>query len=191
MELKHIGSGGIIREWVRFVRPETIWIGNHVMIDDFVLLSGGRDKLTEIGNYIHIACFSSIQGGEGVTMKDFTGLSPGCRLFSDSNDLVNDVLLNPTLPIELRPYKAGRITLERFVTLGANSIVMPGVTIGEGATVGACSFVNKDLEPWTVNAGIPARPIKDRNKERCMQQYEQFWHSLNEADRETLSPMVD
>lgn len=191
MKFKHIGEDVIIREWVRFVRPETIWIGSHVMIDDSVLLSGGRSNLTKIGNYIHIACFSSIQGGEGVTMRDFTGLSPGCRLFSDSNDLVNDNLLNPTIPAEFRQFKSGHITLERFVTLGANCVVMPGVTIGEGATVGACSFVNKDLERWTVNVGIPAKPIKDRNIEEAMSQYKKFIDSLKEADNRSHSPEVD
>jgi dTDP-4-amino-4,6-dideoxy-D-glucose acyltransferase len=87
--LKHVGENTIIREWVRFVRPENIHLGNHVMIDDFVLLSGGREELTEIGNYVHIACFSSIIGSGGVTMKDFSGLSPGCRLFDETDDYVD------------------------------------------------------------------------------------------------------
>jgi len=78
---RHIGKDVVIREWVRFVRPENIWIGDHVLIDDFVLIAGGRGELTKIGNHVHIACFCSIIGGGGVTFEDFSGLSPGCRLF--------------------------------------------------------------------------------------------------------------
>jgi galactoside O-acetyltransferase len=171
-QLKHIGKDVIIRRWVRFVRPEHIHIGDHVMIDDFVLLSGGRDELTEIGNYVHVACFSSIIGSGGVTMKDFSGLSPGCRLFSETDDYVDGGLINPTVPLEFRRPRVGRITLERFVTLGANCVVLPGVTLGEGATVGACSLVTGDLEPWTVNVGIPAKPIKKRNRDEVVRRAE-------------------
>jgi acetyltransferase-like isoleucine patch superfamily enzyme len=43
-----------------------------------------------------------------------------------------------------------------------NSVVMPGVTVGEGAVVGACSFVNRDVAPYKIAAGVPARVIKER-----------------------------
>ena len=174
MQFNHIGKDVLIREWVRFGRPEHIWIGNHVRIDDFVLLAGGLEELTRIGNYVHIASFCNVQGGGGVTMQDFTGIAPGCRLFSDTADYVNGGLMGPTIPLEFHNDRAGHIVLERFVVLGANCVVMPGVTIGEGATVGACSFINRDLAPWTVNVGIPARPIKKRNKEGVLQRAEEL-----------------
>jgi acetyltransferase-like isoleucine patch superfamily enzyme len=169
---RHVGKDVVIREWVRFVRPDNIHIGNHVMIDDFVLLSGGREELTEIGDYVHIACFSSIIGSAGVTMRDFSGLSPGCRLFSETDDYVDGGLINPTVPLKFRRPRLGRITLEKYVTLGADCVVLPGVTLGEGATVGACSLVTGDLEPWTVNIGIPAKPIKKRNREEVLRRAE-------------------
>jgi len=174
VQLKSIGKDVIIREWVRFVRPENISIGNYVMIDDFVLVSGGRPELTDIRSHVHIACFSSIIGSGGVTMEDFSGLSPGCRLFSETDDYVDGGLINPTVPVEFRNPRIGRIILGRFVTLGGNCVVLPGVTIGEGATVGAGSLVTKDLEPWTVNIGAPAKPIKMRNKEEVLRRFRMF-----------------
>lgn len=173
-QIKHIGNDVTIREYVVFVRPENIFIANHVMIDSFTVLAGGYDVLTEIGNYVHIACFSSIDGRGGVTMRDFSGISAGCRLFTSDDDYVNGALINPTVPPELRNVRIAHITLERFATLGANCVVLPGVTIGEGAVVGACSLVKEDLEPWTVNAGVPATQIKRRNRERVLQRFERL-----------------
>ena len=171
--MRHLGDGVVIREWVRFVRPENISIGNHVMIDDFVLLAGGRDQCTEIGNYVHIACFSSLSGSGGITMKDYSILAPGCRIFSESDDYVDGGLIGPMIPPALRNARIERVTLERFVCLGANCVVLPGVTIGEGATVGACSLVTADIEPWTVNVGIPAKPMKMRNRDEVLRRAEQ------------------
>jgi nucleoside-diphosphate-sugar epimerase len=51
----------------------------------------------------------------------------------------------------------------------ANCVVHPGVVIGEGAAVGSCTLVTRDLEPWRVYVGVPARPIGDRPRERIIQ----------------------
>jgi putative colanic acid biosynthesis acetyltransferase WcaF len=60
------------------------------------------------------------------------------------------------------PLLVGNIVIGRDVFIGARAFVMPGITIGEGAAVGACAVVTKDVEPWTVVAGNPARVIKKR-----------------------------
>ena len=59
----------------------------------------------------------------------------------------------------------GKIKLEKYVQLGANTVVMPNVTIKEGAVSGSMSLINKDLEPWTINVGVPCKKIKERSKE--------------------------
>ena len=53
-----------------------------------------------------------------------------------------------------------KVVIGKGVYLGANVTIMPGVTIGEGAVIGACALVNKDIPPYTVAVGVPARPIK-------------------------------
>jgi len=171
-KVAQIGRDVIIREWVVLVRPENIAIGNHVMIDSFVVLAGGRDHLTEISDHVHIGSFTNIDGGGGTTIKDFVGISSGCRFFSSNDDYIDGGLSNPTVPLEFRNVKTAHITLERFVLLGANVVILPGVTIGEGATVGACSVVKNDLLPWTVNAGIPARAMKRRNRNEVIRRFD-------------------
>ena len=61
-----------------------------------------------------------------------------------------------------RPLITKPIVIGDGVWIGAGAFIGPGVTIGEGAVVGACAVVTKDVEPWTVVAGNPARFIKKR-----------------------------
>ena len=57
----------------------------------------------------------------------------------------------------------GPIKLCRWRRVGANSTVRPGVTIGEGAIVGAGSVVTEDIPPWTIAGGVPAKVIRKRS----------------------------
>ncbi len=57
------------------------------------------------------------------------------------------------------------VTLKRHVIIGANSVILPNLTIGEGTSVGALSLVTKDLDPWGIYAGIPVRRLKDRKRD--------------------------
>lgn len=73
-------------------------------------------------------------------------------------------LCNGTHDLEdpAQPLMVGNMVIGRDVFIGARGFVMPGVQIGEGAVVGACAVVTKDVEPWTVVAGNPARVVKKR-----------------------------
>ena len=61
-------------------------------------------------------------------------------------------------------FAMGGVIIKDDAYIGANCVIMPGVTIGEGALIGAGSFVNKDVEPWSIYVGTPARKIRDRQK---------------------------
>jgi len=175
VELRCLGDDVVIREWARLVRPENIWIGSHTWIDDFVLLAGGRgENITRLGDYVHIGAFSSILGSPGSTLEDFVCLAPGCRLFSTSEDYLGRGLIGSCIPEEYRRFDSAPIVLRRFVAIGTNSVIMPGVTIGEGASVGACSFVVGDIEPWTVNAGVPTRVLGQRRRSDILRYAEEI-----------------
>jgi len=60
------------------------------------------------------------------------------------------------------PLVTGKITLEEDAFLGARAFVMPGITIGKGTVIGACSVVTKNVPDWTIAAGNPCRPIGRR-----------------------------
>ena len=62
----------------------------------------------------------------------------------------------------IREYRTGMVVIGREVMLGANSTVLPGVIIGDGAVVGAGSLVNRDIPPGALVAGVPARVIREK-----------------------------
>lgn len=80
------------------------------------------------------------------------------------DDFSGDYLIGPINPEGLTNVTGGKIIIKQFAQIGAGSIVFPSITIGEGGVIGAMSLVKKDIAPWTINAGIPTRFIKDRNK---------------------------
>ena len=157
------GDNVIIRPTVRIVRPERMHIGSHVMIDDFVFL-GAHEELV-IGNHVHVGCHTAFIGGGWCYVSDFFGLSSGVRVLSGSDDFLGGGLTNPTVPADLRRVHRGRVWFGAHGGLGANSVVFPDVAIGEGSTVAAGSVVSRNLEPWYVWAGNPARRVKPRPSE--------------------------
>lgn len=145
------------------VSPETVSIGDSVIIDDFVFLVGGVE--TRIGSFVHLASFSSYLGGGRLEVGDFAGVSSGTRVYTGTDDFHGGSLTGPTIPAEFRKPVRSFVRIGKFAVVGANSVVLPGVTIGEGCTIGALSLVNRDCEPWTIYAGSPARPVKARRRD--------------------------
>lgn len=84
-------------------------------------------------------------------------VSAGAFLCTASHDISSTRFELVTKPIELKD----------GAWCSSNALVLPGVTIGEGAVVGAGAVVTKDVEPWTVVAGNPARFVKKRELREC------------------------
>jgi len=73
------------------------------------------------------------------------------------------------VPPPFRQPKRSFLHVGKYVSIGANAVVFPGVTLGEGCAIGALALVNRDCEPWTIYVGSPARPLKARRKERILE----------------------
>lgn len=159
IQFKAIGTDVQISRKSSIYSPELISIGNHVRIDDFCLLSG---KIT-IGSYIHISAYSALYAKFGVVLEDYTTVSARVLIFSQNDDYSGSYMTNPTIPENLRNVSGGKVTLKKFSIVGAGSTILPGVTLHEGAAVGAMSLVNKDIDAWSICAGIPAVFRKKRN----------------------------
>lgn len=65
----------------------------------------------------------------------------------------------------VREYRKGRVEIGREVVIGNNTVILPGVSIGDGAVVGACSLVNKDIPPGALAGGVPVRIIRQSKEE--------------------------
>lgn len=160
LPFKKIGQNVQISKTSNFYNMEDIEIGDNVRIDDFSLISG---KI-KIGSYVHIASYVGLHGRFGITLHDFSGISSKSTLFSGSDDYSGNYLTNPTVPEEFTRVDGRPIVLQRHSLLGANTIVLPGVNVGEGAATGAFCLVNRDLDPWKIYTGIPCKMIKDRSR---------------------------
>jgi len=160
--LSSYGENVLISRNAMIYNPELLSIGNNVRIDDFTTISGR----VILGDYIHISQFCGLYGGtEGIVMDDFTGLSSRVVVYATSNDYSGASMTNPMVPEKYRATdKNARVHICKHVVVGCTSVILPGVEIGIGSSVGAMSMVGKTLEPWGVYAGVPARRIKDRNK---------------------------
>lgn len=167
--LRECGEDVRIYEWVRVLHPERISVGSHVIVDDFVFLDGG-ESLT-IGSHAHIASYVSIIGGGTVVLGDFVGLSAGVRLVSGSDIMDGSGLTGPTIPDRWRAVARGAISVGRHAVLATNVVVHPNVTIGDGTIVGSQSVVTKDLPPWSICVGAPARVVRERARD-TIERYE-------------------
>ena len=172
LELAKFGQDVVIWPQAKIVCPEAITIGDSVIIDDFVFIMGG--KSTQIGSFIHIASFVSITGGGELVMEDFTGLSGGVRVYTGNEDYSGGCLTNPAVPFPYRVPTRSFVYIKKHAIIGANTVILPGVVIGEGAAIGANSLVTKDCQPWKIYFGSPAKAIRPRPKERIIELEEQL-----------------
>lgn len=159
-----------IFEFTKIINPEYIFVGDNVIIDDFCLLYAKEDAPIKTGSWVHIASFTSITGGP-VTIGNFCAIASGSRIIAGSDHYTNGALMNPPIPEKFRNVSREGCKLEDFSFLSVNSIIFPGVNIGEGAVIGAGSIVRKDLEPWGVyimkNGNMVK--IKERDKTKTIQ----------------------
>jgi maltose O-acetyltransferase len=90
----------------------------------------------------------------GIRIEENVSISPEVHLITADHDVDS-------------PKCAGRqapITICKLAFIGSRATILPGVTIGEGAVVAACACVTKDVDPYTVVGGVPAREIRKRNR---------------------------
>lgn len=154
------GKNVLISRNASFYSPEKIIIGDNVRIDDFCILSGN----IHIGSYVHISAYVALYGGHSISIQDFSGISPRTTVFSASDDFNGDWLIGPMIPGNFRNIINGPVNIGKYVQIGAGNIILPNVSIGEGAVTGAMSLINKDLDTWHIYFGIPAKKKKERSK---------------------------
>ena len=143
--------------------PEKISLGNNVRIDDFCVLSAGEGGI-EIGDYIHIAVFTSLIGRGRITVRDFCNFSSRVSVYSSNDDYSGDHMTNPMVPSEFTGVTHAEVQIGKHVIIGSGSIVLPGVVLEEGVTIGALSLANRSCQSFGIYAGVPARRIGERRR---------------------------
>jgi acetyltransferase-like isoleucine patch superfamily enzyme len=160
-----LGPGGAIHPTVLVFGAEHVEVGTNVRIDAHCIITAGPGRVT-IGDNVHIGAATHLFGTAGVEIADFANVSSRVSLFSTNDDYTEGHLTNPTVPASLRKVEEAPVRLGRHAIVGCGTVVLPGVTVGTGAAVGALSLVKHDVDPFTVVAGTPAHPVGTRDRER-------------------------
>lgn len=159
---KSVGENVLISQKASIYGAENIELGSNIRVDDFCILSG---KI-KIGNYVHIAAYTSLCGGnKGIVLEDFVNLSRNVTIFAISDDFSGASMTNPTIPDEYKNIIEAQVILKKHVLAGTGSVILPGVILEEGSVAGALSLIKNSTSRWSINAGVPAKKIKDRKKD--------------------------
>lgn len=131
---------------VKFIGPGRLH-ADDVRIDAYTIFILNADIW--LGDGVHISSHCSIRSHAGIRIGRNSAVSAGCHLFGASD--------HPNGSI----YK-GEIVIGEGCLIGANSVVLPGSTVGDNTMVGACSVVKGELKPNAIYAGQPAKFVRAR-----------------------------
>jgi len=130
------GKSCIIRPTVIFGHPENVHLGNEVEIQRYAYLIAGRESKIIIGDHTGIGPFTFLTSANH-------GFKRG-KLYKYQNSVEQDLVIG------------------KDVYIGGHAIILPGVTIGDGAVIGANAVVTKDIPENAIAVGIPAQVVSYR-----------------------------
>ena len=131
-------------------------IGKRVVFYPGVWIFPGRNLV--LGNDVDIAFGVLITTRGGVYIGDRTLIGYGTKILS-----ANHAIPDGRATIFSSGHQSKQVHIERDVWIGANAIILPGVTIGEGAVIGAGSVVTRDVSEFSIVGGVPAKLIRYRD----------------------------
>lgn len=130
-----IGSGSTIHMMARIYDPAHVEIGRDTLIGERASLDGRKQLKDSHG---------------GLAIGDHVDIASDVMIWTSQHDVQSETY---TMPIE------EKVTIGDYVFIGPRAIILPGKTIGRGAVVAAGAIVTRDVEPMTIVAGVPAKPI--------------------------------
>jgi acetyltransferase-like isoleucine patch superfamily enzyme len=154
---RSFGDGVQIGRGVLCRHPETFEIGSGVFIGDQAVLQGRIDGRCVIRDHVWIGPQAYFDARD-LIIEEYVGWGPGAKVLgSVHTGIPADVPIIQT-DLTIRPVRIGA-----WSDIGVNAVVLPGVTIGKGAIVGAGAVVTADVESFTIVAGVPARLVRRRD----------------------------
>ena len=151
---QHRGKCSVIHHSVRMDTPpyRKFYLGKRSVVESFSCINNAVGDVM-IGDYTRVGIHNTIIGP--VTIGNHVNLAQGV-VVTALNHNFND----PSLRIDEQGVSTNSVVIEDDVWIGANAVVLPGVTIGKHSVVAAGAVVTKDVEEGSLVAGMPAKPIK-------------------------------
>ncbi len=151
-----IGNDSSIHWRARFNAPTGISIGNNTIIGNDAFLDGRFYRMYQPGESKFSSYLKSFTRVEGrpLTIGDNVSIAGYVQIYTMEHDIDDPDFKEIGAPV----------VIEDYAVIGSRVTILPGVTIGKGAVVAAGAVVTKDVPSYTVVGGVPAKYIKDRNK---------------------------
>lgn len=146
-------------EILRGVFNRTLHVIAYVTFPYQVTVFLHRLRGVKIGKKTHIARLVSLddRNPELIEIGNGVAITTGVMILCHQRDLSK---YKPGMYAMHCPFKNGRVIIKDGAHIGIGAIIMPGVTIGEGAVIGAGAVVTKDIPPYSVAVGMPAKVVK-------------------------------
>jgi acetyltransferase-like isoleucine patch superfamily enzyme len=114
-----------------------------------------RPEAISVGEFCTIGDSCFLDGRETIVMGDCVNIGSHVTIYTRQHDVDSPDFAET----------GGPVTIGSYAWLGSHSIVLPGVTIGQGAVVAAGAVVTRDVAPYTMVAGVPARFVRERSQD--------------------------
>jgi acetyltransferase-like isoleucine patch superfamily enzyme len=152
-----IGENVVIEDGVLVFMPEKIRIGSNVYIGHNTILRGYDRGEMVIGDDTWIGQMCYINSAGGVKIGSRVGIGPCVKIMTSEHKEEGRAV-----PVLMSTLEFAGVVVEDDGDIGIGSTVLPGVRVGRGAIVGAGAVVTRDVEPFSIVAGVPARKIGER-----------------------------
>jgi acetyltransferase-like isoleucine patch superfamily enzyme len=151
------GHGVMVGRYAIAKHLETVEIGDGVFIGEQSFIQGRFDGRCVIGDHAWLGP-QSYYDARDLVIGEYVGIGPGVKVLGSTHTgLPVDVPIIQT-SLTIRP-----VRIEAWADIGVNAVILPGVSIGKGAMVGAGAVVTDDVAPFAVVAGVPARFLRWRD----------------------------
>ena len=156
-QFRSIGADCVFETGVLVFHPENITLGRNVYVGHYAILKGYYRNEMRVGDQTWIGqqCFFHSAGGISIGAR--VGVGPGVKILTSVHSEAGR-----ETPVLFSPIETAPVVIEDDADLGVNSVILPGVTVGRGAIVGAGAVVTEDVPPYAVVAGVPARVLRMR-----------------------------
>jgi acetyltransferase-like isoleucine patch superfamily enzyme len=152
-----IGKNVVFEKGTLVFHPENIEIGENVYIGHYTILKGYFKNRMVIGDQTWIGQQSFLHSAGGLRIGRAVGIGPKVTILTSQHqpDQID-------VPVYFSPVEFAEVVLEDGCDIGAGTVILPGTRIGESSIIGAGSVVTKDVPPYEVWAGVPARRLRKR-----------------------------
>lgn len=159
--LRACGADVVIEDGALVFHPENVSLGARVYVGHLAILKGYYKNELVVGDGSWIGQAAFLHAAGGIEVGHDVGIGPhACVLTSAHEDSAAHVASRR--PIMDAPLRFAKVVLGDGCDIGVGAIILPGVTVGEGAQVGAGAVVTRDVPPYAVVAGNPARVLRSR-----------------------------